>query len=143
VANPVDLGKFCLIGFVAETFPGYASLSHYITKNWKHHANFTMHDFGWLIFAFPTEHEMLKVLGGGPYYVFGRPLILQVMPDFFDFKPNDMTKLPTWVRFPNLPLRCWTPLYLSKLASVIGKPIHCCCDVVVAQINYPNLKHTR
>jgi hypothetical protein len=67
---------------------------------------------------------MLEVLGGGPYYVFGRPLILQVMLDFFDFKPNDMTKLPTWVRFPNLPLRCWTPLCLSKLASVIGKPIH-------------------
>ncbi|XP_011007500.1 PREDICTED: uncharacterized protein LOC105113160 [Populus euphratica] len=84
-----------------------------------------MHDCGWLIFAFPTEYEMLKVLGGGPYNVFGRPLLLQVMPDFFYFKPNDMTKLPTWVRFPNLPLRCWTPLYLSKLASVIGKPIHC------------------
>ncbi|KAL9400736.1 hypothetical protein Peur_004585 [Populus x canadensis] len=84
-----------------------------------------MHDSRWLIFAFPTEHEMLEVLGGGPSYVFGRPLILQVMPDFFDFKPNDMTTLPTWVRFPNLPLRCLTPLCLSKLASVIGKPIHC------------------
>ncbi|KAJ6877619.1 hypothetical protein NC651_030395 [Populus alba x Populus x berolinensis] len=47
------------------------------------------------------------------------------MPDFFDLKPNDMTKLPTWVRFPNLPLWCRTPLFLSKLASVIGKPIHC------------------
>ncbi|KAJ6975268.1 hypothetical protein NC653_031197 [Populus alba x Populus x berolinensis] len=34
-----------------------------------------------------------------------------------------MTKLPTWVRFPNLPLQCWTPLCLSKLASVIGKLI--------------------
>jgi hypothetical protein len=33
--------------------------------------------------------------------------------------------MPTWVRFPNLPLRYWTPLCLSKLASVIGKPIHC------------------
>jgi hypothetical protein len=32
--------------------------------------------------------------------------------------------MPTWVRFPNLPLRYWTPLCLSKLASVIGKPIH-------------------
>ena len=47
------------------------------------------------------------------------------MPNFFDFKPNDMTKMPAWVRFPTLPLRCWTPLCLSKLASVIGKPIHC------------------
>uniref|UniRef100_A0A2K1XY34 DUF4283 domain-containing protein n=1 Tax=Populus trichocarpa TaxID=3694 RepID=A0A2K1XY34_POPTR len=125
VASPADLWKFCLIGFVVGKFPGYASLSHYIDRNWKHHANFTMHDFGWLIFAFPTEHEMLEVLGGGPYYVFGRPLILKVIPDFFDFKPNDTTKMPTWVRFPNLRLRCRTSLCLSKLASVTGKPIHC------------------
>ncbi|KAJ6969411.1 hypothetical protein NC653_034055 [Populus alba x Populus x berolinensis] len=68
---------------------------------------------------------MLEILGGGPYYVFSRPLILQVMPDFFDFKPYDTTKLPIWVRFPSLPLRCWTLLCLSKLASVSGKPIHC------------------
>jgi len=33
--------------------------------------------------------------------------------------------MPIWVRFPNLPIRCWTPLCLSKLASVIGKPLHC------------------
>jgi len=124
VDNPADLWKFCLIRFVSGKFPGYASLSHYIGKHWKYHANFTMHDSGWLIFAFPTENTMLKVLGGGSYYVFGRPLILKVMPDIFDFKPPDMTKMSTWERFPNLPLRCWTPLCLSKLASVISKPIH-------------------
>jgi hypothetical protein len=89
--------KFCLIGFVAGKFPGYASLSHYIGKHWKYYTNFTMHDSGWLIFAFPTENTMLEVLGGGPYYVFGRPLILKVMPDFFDFTSPDMTKMPTWV----------------------------------------------
>jgi len=84
-----------------------------------------MHDSGWLIFEFLSESAMLDTLGGGPYSVFGWPLILQVMPDFFDFTPPDLTKMPTWVCFPNLPIRCWTPLYLSKLASVIGKPLHC------------------
>ncbi|KAL9347263.1 hypothetical protein Peur_058630 [Populus x canadensis] len=84
-----------------------------------------MHDSGWLIFEFPSESAMLDILGGGPYSVFGRPLILQVMPDFFDFIPPDLTRMPTWVRFPNLPIRCWTPLCLSKLASVIGRPLHC------------------
>jgi hypothetical protein len=83
-----------LFNWVARKFPGYAALSHYISKNWKHQANFTMHDSGWLIFAFPTENEMLEVLGGGLYYVFSKPLILKVMPNFFDFKPNDMTKMP-------------------------------------------------
>jgi hypothetical protein len=44
-----------------------------------------MHDSGWLIFAFSSEMEMLDVLGRGLYSVFGRPLILKVMLDFFDF----------------------------------------------------------
>jgi hypothetical protein len=97
----------------------------FISKNWQHKANFTMHDSGWLIFAFKTEMEMLDILGGGPRYMFGRPLILKVMPDFSDFQATNMIKMSTWLRLPNLPLRCWTPIYLSKLASMIGKPIHC------------------
>jgi hypothetical protein len=84
-----------------------------------------MHDSGWLIFAFNSELEMLETLSAGPYFVFGRPLILKIMPEFFDFQANDMTKLPTWVKLPNLPLRCWTSLCLSKIGSMIGKPIHC------------------
>jgi hypothetical protein len=84
-----------------------------------------MHDSGWLIFAFKTEMEMLDILGGGPHYMFGRPLILKVMPDFFDFQATNMIKMPTWLRFLNLPLRCWTSIYLSKLTGMIGKPIHC------------------
>jgi len=104
--------KFCLIGYVAGKFPGYASMLTYISRTWQHKAHFTMHDSGWLIFAFFSKMEMLDVLGGGPYSVFGRPLILKVMPDFFDFQSTDMTTMPTWVRFPNLPLRCWNPICL-------------------------------
>jgi len=77
-----------LIGYVAGKFPGFVYLSNFISKNSKHKANFTMHDSGWLIFAFPFKMEMLDILGGGLYYVFGRPLILKVMPIFFYiFKP--------------------------------------------------------
>ena len=54
-----------------------------------------MHDSRWLIFAFSSELEMLETLNVGPYFVFGRPLILKIMPEFFDFQANDMTKLMT------------------------------------------------
>jgi hypothetical protein len=83
-----------------------------------------MHDSGWLIFKFTSELDMLVVLNGGPYHVFGRLLILKHMPDYFDFDTSDMIRLPVWVKFPNLSLQCWSPLCLSKLASVIGKPVH-------------------
>uniref|UniRef100_A0A6M2EGV6 DUF4283 domain-containing protein n=1 Tax=Populus davidiana TaxID=266767 RepID=A0A6M2EGV6_9ROSI len=83
-----------------------------------------MHDSGWLIFNFESEADMTVVLNGGPYYVHGRLLILKTMPDYFDFDTSDMIRMPVWVCFPNLPLQCWSSLCLSKLASVIGKPVH-------------------
>jgi len=79
VSPPDDSLKFCLIGFVAGKCPGYNLLSQFIVQNWNYHANLTMHDSGWLIFEFLSESAMLDTLGGGPYSVFGRPLILQVI----------------------------------------------------------------
>nr|TKR79425.1 hypothetical protein D5086_0000272650 [Populus alba] len=34
-----------------------------------------------------------------------------------------MTQVLVWIKFPNLPLKCWSPRCLSKLSSVLGKPI--------------------
>nr|XP_034902316.1 uncharacterized protein LOC118039659 [Populus alba] len=48
--------------------------------------------------------DMFDVLNGGPYYIFGWPLILKIMPQFFDFATYEMVQMPVWVRFPNLPL---------------------------------------
>ncbi|KAJ6893906.1 hypothetical protein NC652_027855 [Populus alba x Populus x berolinensis] len=31
--------------------------------------------------------------------------------------------VPVWVKFPNLPLQCWYLKCLSKIASVLGKPV--------------------
>ena len=119
-----ELWRSSLIGFIAGKFPGYMSLSQYVNSAWKCNVNFSMHDAGWLIFKFESASDMIEVLNGGPYYVYGRLLILKTMPDYFDFDTSDMIRMPVWVRFPNLPLQCWSPLCLSKLASMIGKPVH-------------------
>jgi hypothetical protein len=47
------------------------------------------------------------------------------MTKFFDFSSEEMSRVPVWVKFPNLPLCCWSPTCLSKIASVLGKPIQC------------------
>ena len=33
--------------------------------------------------------------------MFGRPLVLKTMLEFFYFNPADMSTAPVWVRFPN------------------------------------------
>ncbi|KAL9383653.1 hypothetical protein Peur_023976 [Populus x canadensis] len=84
-----------------------------------------MYDSGWLIYTFSSEADKLAVLSGSPYYVFDRPLVLKSMSEYFDFAATDMSWVPVWVKFLNLPLKYWSPACLSKFASVIGKPIHC------------------
>jgi len=47
------------------------------------------------------------------------------MSEYFDFSCSEMTQVPLWIKFPNLLLKYWTLRCLSKLASVLGKPIQC------------------
>ncbi|KAG5228958.1 DUF4283 domain-containing protein [Salix suchowensis] len=120
-----DDWKLCAIGYVSGKFPGYKALKSIIANVWKCEATLTMHESGWLIYKFLNEEDKFSVLCGGPYLVYGRPLILRPMSDYFDFSSSEMTQVPVWIKFPNLPLKCWTPRCLSKLASILGKPIQC------------------
>lgn len=47
------------------------------------------------------------------------------MPEFFYFAFMDMSTTLIWVCFPNLHLEYWFSTRLSKIASVIGKPLQC------------------
>ena len=120
-----DDWKLCAIGYVSGKFPGYRALNNIIVNVWKCEATLTIHESGWLVYKFQNEVDKFSVLCGGPYLVYGRPLILCPMSEYFDFSCSKMTQVPIWIKFPNLPLKCWTPRCLSKLASVLGKPIQC------------------
>ena len=48
----------------------------------------SIHETGWLIFKFTNEDDKLNVLNGGPYLVFGRPLMLRAIPEYFDFSTS-------------------------------------------------------
>ena len=113
-----------MVGYVSGKSPGYRALNGIISSIWKCEASLTIHDYGWLIYRFNREEDKLSVLCGGLYLVHGRPLILRPMKIFFDFSCEEMTRVLVWVKFLNLPLSCWSPLCLSKIASV-GKPIQC------------------
>ncbi|KAJ6973816.1 hypothetical protein NC653_033978 [Populus alba x Populus x berolinensis] len=45
------------------------------------------------------------------------------MPEYFNFGRDEMSCVPVWVKFPNLPLKCWSPRCLAKIASKLGTPI--------------------
>jgi hypothetical protein len=121
--NKCDLWKMSLVGYITGHSPGFKALQNLIVNTWHCEASLTIHDSGWLIFKFANEEDKLNVLYGGPYLVYGRPLILKTMLEYFDFSSFDMHTVPVWVKFPNLPLKCWSLKCLSKIASVLSKPV--------------------
>nr|TKS17480.1 hypothetical protein D5086_0000013040 [Populus alba] len=125
IMSQFDIWNVCAVGYISGRSPGFKALNGIISTVWKTEATLTIHETGWLIYRFKTEEEKLAVLRGGPYLVYGRPLVLRPMSKFFDFSSEEMSRVPVWVKFPCLPLCCWSPICLSKIASVIGKPIQC------------------
>ncbi|KAK4389433.1 hypothetical protein Sango_2280300 [Sesamum angolense] len=109
----------CLVGYIAGKFPGLKAILA-LSQSWG--ASFQLHDSGWLIFRFAKDEDRQRILAGGPYFVYGRPLLLKNMPGCFEFKEDDISLTPVWATLPSLPLECWHPNALGKIGSRLGTP---------------------
>ena len=80
-------------------------------------------DQGTFYFQFESSAAVETVLEGGPWYVAGKPLILQQWTPHLSIEKNKVFRVPVWVCFYNVPLEYWNQQGLSYIASMIGKPI--------------------
>ncbi|KAL0305339.1 UNVERIFIED_CONTAM: hypothetical protein Scaly_2988100 [Sesamum calycinum] len=111
---------FCIVSYIAGKFPGMQAIRA-LSKTWG--ASFQQHDSGWLVFRFARDDDRQRILAEGPYFIYGRPLLLKPMPDCFEFKEDDISLTPVWATLPSLPLECWHPNALGKIGSRLGTPI--------------------
>ena len=64
------------------------------------------------------------VMESGPWYIAGRPIILRVWQPGMEMLNIQLTSLPIWVKFYNIPLEYWTNTCLGYITSAVGKPLH-------------------
>ncbi|KAL0461934.1 UNVERIFIED_CONTAM: hypothetical protein Slati_0081000 [Sesamum latifolium] len=81
----------CLVGYIASKFPGLKAIRA-LAQSWG--ASFQQHDSGWLIFRFARDEDRQHILVGGPYFFYRRPLLLKNMPEYFEFKEDDISLTP-------------------------------------------------
>ena len=122
VDDVAEVWGFCLVGLFSGRFPGMDAVRT-IREGWKVECTHWIHRSGWIVFKFKSEEDRLSVLNGGPYFIYGRSLMLKNMPRCFRFGGEEFATVPVWVQLPGLPLDCWNARALSKIASRIGKPI--------------------
>ncbi|KAK6791272.1 hypothetical protein RDI58_010353 [Solanum bulbocastanum] len=79
-----------------------------------------MHEEGYSIVCFQSVEDMQVIMFFGPNSINNKPLILKNWTEDFDADQEFPTKIPIWVKFPNLPMNCWDCDSLSRIASAIG-----------------------
>ncbi|KAF8035091.1 hypothetical protein BT93_C1196 [Corymbia citriodora subsp. variegata] len=81
-------------------------------------------DQGFFFFHISDPDFRRKVIEGGPLKVARVPLILQQWHPMLELKKGDHSSIPVWIRLKNLPYGLWSATGISKVASVVGRPLY-------------------
>ncbi|PKU78531.1 RNA exonuclease 1 [Dendrobium catenatum] len=78
---------------------------------------------GFFLLKFTTVEDLEMILSGGPWFLLGKPFILQRWSPKFKPKRDEDAPIPIWIKIVDFPLALWTPTGISKISSFIGIPI--------------------
>ncbi|XP_074305562.1 uncharacterized protein LOC141640780 [Silene latifolia] len=100
-------------------------MQNFAKKQWSHVSMPTVQYFKkcWFSFRFPTAEAMQTVLRDGRLTLGQNSLIFKQWPPTFSQEIEKVSCVPIWVLFPDLDPFLWTEDTLSKMASLIGKPL--------------------
>ncbi|KAL0915597.1 hypothetical protein M5K25_016026 [Dendrobium thyrsiflorum] len=114
-----------LVGYSIGRRPYYESLLSAIRKTWTLKGMLKLlslsEGFFMLKFSSPDDYEM--ALAGGVWFFLGKPFVLQKWVPNFKPVREEFSSIPIWFKILDLPLPCWTPEGISRIASKVGVPL--------------------
>jgi len=101
-------------------WPRSYDLHNWIYTNWTIDCQILLCSKGFFVVQFEKQEECQKVITQGPWF-WGRAGLF-ITPWFPEFDANSMvvTKMPVWVRLPNLPLPFWHHMVLEDIGNLLG-----------------------
>ncbi|RAL47695.1 hypothetical protein DM860_012320 [Cuscuta australis] len=78
---------------------------------------------GQYIVHFQMEEDRDEVAKRSYYFFDNKPMYVRKWSPDCKVNVNELKDVPIWIQFPNLNMRYWSLSGLSKLGSIIGKPI--------------------
>ncbi|XP_026459012.1 uncharacterized protein LOC113359628 [Papaver somniferum] len=120
--------KFCqdlLIGvFVGKKFP-YMMVKNAVLRAWKPKGamQMTIHGESNYVFEFDNEEDRVAAIEYGPVFIASQMFLVRPWHPLIEQEIATMKSVPTWVNLRKVPLHMWNATALSKIASLIGKPI--------------------
>ncbi|KAI0513437.1 hypothetical protein KFK09_009458 [Dendrobium nobile] len=114
--------NMALVGYSLGKRPFYGSLLAAVSKVWKLKGSIKMISLndGFFLFKFSSAEDFEYVWNKGIWFILGKPFVLQKWSPLFSPKREEFTSVPIWIKILDLPLCCWTPTGISKIATKIG-----------------------
>lgn len=113
----------CIVGTFSKGTHSFKIVSEFAFHAWKSRGllSVSQKDVSTYVFRFESKVGVNDVLSRGTWYVNRRPMLVTA----WGHKPGvvNLSSMPLWVKFTNIPDCYWTDEGLSRLASVIGEPI--------------------
>ncbi|XP_060178153.1 uncharacterized protein LOC132608098 [Lycium barbarum] len=78
---------------------------------------------GVVLVRFDTAIGKNDVLQAGIYHFDSKPFIVKAWNSDMDFSREELYTVPIWIKLPGLDFKYWSPKGLSKIGSLIGKPL--------------------
>jgi len=102
-------------------WPRSLDLHNWIHTNWTTSCQVLLCSKGFFVVQFESQEDYQKILMQGPWF-WGRAGLF-ITPWFPEFDADNMvvTKMPVWVRLPNLPLPFWHHEVLEDIGNRLGK----------------------
>ncbi|XP_020252366.1 uncharacterized protein LOC109829738 [Asparagus officinalis] len=115
--------QFSLIGQVLGMNIRFKAMESFIKKVWKHSPEICLLRAGIFLFKFKSKNDMNDVISNGPWFFGSRPLLLKPWAVNEEIYKSDDCIYPLWIQLPELKLNLWNSKCISKIASIIGKPV--------------------
>ena len=126
VNEGIDMWKGCLVGqFLDKRLP-FPVVRSLVNRLWgkREMPDISTTGNGLFFFRFKDPEARDWVMNAGPWHLAGRPFILRAWKPGMDMLNIQLSSIPIWVRFYNIPLEYWTSTCLGHIASTVGIPLH-------------------
>ncbi|KAI8535795.1 hypothetical protein RHMOL_Rhmol10G0201800 [Rhododendron molle] len=115
----------CIVGHFLDKRLGFSGVKTIAMNIWERFGirDVLSNEKGFFFFLFEGEkfHQLLE---GGPWHFGGKLLILKLWHPHLKLEKVQLSTIPLWVHFYNIPLELWTGPGFSYIASSVGRPLY-------------------
>ncbi|GAB2275971.1 hypothetical protein Dimus_039162 [Dionaea muscipula] len=116
----------CLVGYFLQGSLPFGYVRSTVSRLWTKLGLTGVQslDDGFFVFRFADSFNRDGVLEGGPCFVGGKPILLRKWECLLSLSKETLSRIPVWASFFNILLEYWTAAGLSRIVSVVGRPLH-------------------